>query len=146
MRIYHPQPYAYRLIALLTMLGLQLSALASSSSDLQPGHPSLARREMSAGSSCSGSEGQWNCMTNSFQRCAAGVWSVTQDCADGTVCTPSGLNYEFHVDFSSSYASGGASTSGTVPSAYGGMGAGACTANWWSIGMLGIISIWLVAA
>jgi hypothetical protein len=38
------------------------------------------------GSQCS-PEGQWNCMGTSFQRCAAGTWSVVQQMAAGTVCT-----------------------------------------------------------
>ncbi|KAJ2901542.1 hypothetical protein MKZ38_001675 [Zalerion maritima] len=53
--------------------------------------------EQEAGSSCS-EEGQWNCMTNSWQRCAAAVWSVTMPCADGTTCSPSGLTYDFAVN------------------------------------------------
>lgn len=32
--------------------------------------------EMGIGSDCSGSEGQWNCLTNSWQRCASQRWSV----------------------------------------------------------------------
>ncbi|KAL7925106.1 hypothetical protein ACQKWADRAFT_285063 [Trichoderma austrokoningii] len=36
-------------------------------------------------------EGQWNCMTTSFQRCASGRWSVMIPCAAGTICQPFGL-------------------------------------------------------
>lgn len=64
----------------------------------------LDKRAMSAGSDCGGSEGQWNCMTNSWQRCAAGRWSEEIHCAAGTVCRPSGQTYEFHVEFSGSSA------------------------------------------
>lgn len=40
--------------------------------------------QMTVGSACS--EGEWNCMTTSFQRCASGQWSVVMDTADGTIC------------------------------------------------------------
>ncbi|KAL6694899.1 hypothetical protein J3F84DRAFT_375476 [Trichoderma pleuroticola] len=36
-------------------------------------------------------EGQWNCMTTSWQRCASGMWSAVIPCAAGTVCQPFGL-------------------------------------------------------
>ncbi|OTA99556.1 hypothetical protein M426DRAFT_325026 [Hypoxylon sp. CI-4A] len=71
----------------------------------------LEKRQMSAGSSCSGSEGQWNCLTNQWQRCAAGQWSEVMDCAAGTMCTPSGLTYDFAVQFANGAAGGGAATS-----------------------------------
>lgn len=45
-----------------------------------------ARGEMAVGSDCSNSEGEWNCMTKSFQRCASGQWSVVMDTANGTIC------------------------------------------------------------
>ncbi|KAI0482941.1 hypothetical protein GGR56DRAFT_214948 [Xylariaceae sp. FL0804] len=111
---------------------LPAAALASASAPASPGRDAPAlrplsggtagsssgvvvRREETPGSSCTGSEGQWNCMTDSFQRCAAGQWSVAQDCAAGTVCSPSGLTYDFHVEFSSSSGSGSSTTSGAVP-------------------------------
>ena len=64
-----------------------------------------------SGSSCSGSEGQWNCMTSSWQRCASGRWSVVMQCAAGTICTPAGLTNDFKVQASSptTTSSGGAS-------------------------------------
>ncbi|KAI1660024.1 hypothetical protein F4813DRAFT_350710 [Daldinia decipiens] len=64
---------------------------------------------MSEGSSCEGSEGQWNCLTNQWQRCAAGQWSVVMDCAAGTICTPAGLTNDFFVQFANGAA--GPSTS-----------------------------------
>ncbi|KAB5572582.1 hypothetical protein GE09DRAFT_1282920 [Coniochaeta sp. 2T2.1] len=73
----------------------------------------VPRDQQAPGSSCAGSEGQWNCMTNSWQRCAAGRWSVVMQCAAGTVCVPAGLTYDFKVQFggqgagTSSTASGG---------------------------------------
>jgi hypothetical protein len=54
----------------------------------------------SAGESCPGSEGQWYCMTNRWQRCASGKWSVVMQCAAGTICTPVGMTYDFHVQAS----------------------------------------------
>ncbi|KAI1408861.1 hypothetical protein F5Y13DRAFT_171455 [Hypoxylon sp. FL1857] len=68
----------------------------------------IQKRQMSAGSSCSGSEGQWNCLTNQWQRCASGQWSVVMDCAAGTICTPSGLTYDFFVSFANGAAGGSA--------------------------------------
>jgi hypothetical protein len=77
-------------------------------------HSLLVGRSMTAGSSCS-DEGQWYCMTSSFQRCASGQWSTVMQCAAGTQCSPSGQSYEFHVDFwnggASSSSSSGTSTS-----------------------------------
>ncbi|KAK5630033.1 hypothetical protein RRF57_005748 [Xylaria bambusicola] len=58
---------------------------------------------MSTDSSCTDSEGQWNCMTTSFQRCGSGHWSEVQQCAFGTQCSPVGLTYEFHVDYADGY-------------------------------------------
>lgn len=42
--------------------------------------------EMPVGSPCYASEGEWNCLTTSFQRCASGQWSDITDTADGTIC------------------------------------------------------------
>lgn len=39
-----------------------------------------------AGSACS-PEGTWNCLGDSYQQCASGVWSVVQSLAAGTTCT-----------------------------------------------------------
>lgn len=57
---------------------------------------SVHRRAEAVGSACS-SEGQWNCMTRSWQRCAAGRWSEVVNCAKGTVCAPAGLTNDFRV-------------------------------------------------
>lgn len=81
------------------------------------------------GSDCSGSEGQWNCMTDSFQRCAAGLWSEVMQCAEGTQCTPSGLTYEFAVQYS-----GGGDGSGVSSGAPG-------TYVRWVAGVLGGIAV-----
>lgn len=39
-----------------------------------------------AGSACS-PDGTWNCLGDSYQQCASGVWSVVQSLAAGTTCT-----------------------------------------------------------
>lgn len=52
-------------------------------------------------SPCGGLEGEWNCMTTTFQRCASGQWSVVLDTAYGTVCEPEGLSYDFQPAFAS---------------------------------------------
>jgi hypothetical protein len=62
-------------------------------------------------SACSGSEGQWNCMTNSWQRCASGQWSVVMNCAAGTICQPAGLTYDFHVVATGASGNTGSSSS-----------------------------------
>ncbi|KAI1394161.1 uncharacterized protein F4822DRAFT_39087 [Hypoxylon trugodes] len=62
------------------------------------------KRQMSQGTSCAGSEGQWNCLTTQWQRCASGQWSSVMDCAAGTMCTPSGLTYDFAVQFANGAA------------------------------------------
>ncbi|KAL1889258.1 hypothetical protein Sste5346_009012 [Sporothrix stenoceras] len=46
-----------------------------------------------AGSVCT-EEGEWNCLTTCWQRCASGVWSDTMALAEGTVCAPVGLSYD----------------------------------------------------
>ncbi|KUI54872.1 hypothetical protein VP1G_02283 [Cytospora mali] len=55
--------------------------------------------EMAVGSACAGFEGEWYCMTTSFQRCASGQWSDVIDTADGTICEPSGLTNDFQPAF-----------------------------------------------
>lgn len=72
----------------------------------------LTRRQQSPGAACS-SEGQWNCLTRQWQRCASGQWSVVMDLAEGTACAPAGLSDEFHVDHA---GGGGRSTSSAAPS------------------------------
>lgn len=78
-----------------------------------PSLPELRTRQEAAGASCS-PEGQWNCMTNSFQRCASGQWSVVMDCALGTICEPSGVTMEFRIEHDGSVnGEGGGSGGGT---------------------------------
>ncbi|ODA84004.1 hypothetical protein RJ55_02522 [Drechmeria coniospora] len=57
---------------------------------------SIHRRQEVVGSACS-SEGQWYCMTNSWQRCASGQWGVVMPCAAGTSCSPAGLTTDLQV-------------------------------------------------
>ena len=71
----------------------------------------IMSRATDAGQGCSGSEGMWNCMTTSFQRCAAGRWSDIMQCAAGTQCSPAGTGYDFNVGFSN----GGGVESGAEP-------------------------------
>ncbi|KAI1477642.1 hypothetical protein F4774DRAFT_186867 [Daldinia eschscholtzii] len=101
----------------------------------QDGHinATVERRQMSEGSSCEGSEGQWNCLTNQWQRCASGQWSAVVDCAAGTMCTPSGLTDDFSVQFANGAA--GPSTSGSK----GRFEIG--TMHWVYIPLLGSISV-----
>ncbi|KAI0136096.1 hypothetical protein F4776DRAFT_121660 [Hypoxylon sp. NC0597] len=74
----------------------------------------IEKRQMSVGTSCD-SEGQWNCLTNQWQRCASGQWSAVMDCAAGTICTPSGLTNDFFVSFANGAAGGPApATSGST--------------------------------
>ncbi|GAW20668.1 hypothetical protein ANO14919_101760 [Xylariales sp. No.14919] len=109
---------AARLTMIFTLFLLALASLTTATNPrstritaIDGKHNLTRRQEMSAGSSCDGSEGQWNCMTSSFQRCGSGQWSEVQQCALGTKCSPSGLTYEFHVDFADGYL-GAAPTSG----------------------------------
>ncbi|KAL2685327.1 hypothetical protein Neosp_006424 [[Neocosmospora] mangrovei] len=86
---------------------LILPSLATPSTDLTiPEAPpkdlvahTLVRRAEEAGSGCS-TEGQWHCMTNSFQRCASGHWSVQMAMSEGTKCTPAGYtdDYNFQIE------------------------------------------------
>ncbi|OAA35368.1 hypothetical protein BBO_08789 [Beauveria brongniartii RCEF 3172] len=69
-------------------------------------HHLESRQQQSAGSSCS-DEGQWNCMTSSWQRCAAGRWSVVMQCARGTACHPAGLAREMRIQHDGSASSNG---------------------------------------
>ncbi|KAH7163191.1 hypothetical protein B0J13DRAFT_601738 [Dactylonectria estremocensis] len=74
----------------------------------------LVRRAEDAGSSCD-SEGQWNCMTDSWQRCASGEWSKEIQCAEGTRCTPLGLTDNFTVEHDANATETGTSGSSVGP-------------------------------
>ncbi|KAI0018344.1 hypothetical protein F4780DRAFT_751709 [Xylariomycetidae sp. FL0641] len=133
------------LIILATLPAIPLSAVAT------PEPPGIARREMSAGSPCAGAEGQWNCMTDRFQRCASGQWSVPMQCAAGTRCAPSGLTYDLQVQAVAAAAAGdggaatngggagGAPTSGTPPVEAG--SDSACLVDWWLLAPLVLAAV-----
>lgn len=70
------------------------------------------RRTETEGTACS-PEGQWNCMPDTWQRCAAGQWSVVMDLAQGTICTPQGLSEEITIEHDGSFnGEGGRSANG----------------------------------
>ncbi|CAK7229414.1 hypothetical protein SCUCBS95973_007216 [Sporothrix curviconia] len=48
------------------------------------------------GSVCT-AEGQWNCLTTCWQRCASGIWSDTMALSPGTACAPAGLTYDMQI-------------------------------------------------
>ncbi|KAI1073880.1 hypothetical protein F5B20DRAFT_565747 [Whalleya microplaca] len=112
------------------------------SDNFPPSNQTITKREMSVGSSCDGSEGQWNCITNTFQRCASGQWSVVMDCADGTICEPAGLTYEYQIAFgnndTTTPTSGQPSTAGAKP--------GIEFFDWRLLGVLGGLGVVLTAA
>ncbi|KAJ6110452.1 hypothetical protein N7486_002687 [Penicillium sp. IBT 16267x] len=72
-------------------------AAPSATSAASPASPSSSSSSSSGSSSSSSSgalsgscseEGEWNCISGtSFQRCASGVWSESQQMASGTSCT-----------------------------------------------------------
>ncbi|CAF3602007.1 unnamed protein product [Fusarium graminearum] len=80
-------------IAMAVML-FSCLVLASTNSDSK-----LIQRDEEEGSGCS-TEGQWHCMTNSFQRCAQGHWSMKMNMAEGTKCVPAGYtdDYNFRIE------------------------------------------------
>lgn len=83
-------PYPLRQYAWITILAILLSHVSAAS-------VTLARRDEPVGASCS-PEGQWNCMPDTWQRCASGQWSRVMDLAQGTVCTPGGLTEEIRIE------------------------------------------------
>ncbi|TQV98477.1 hypothetical protein V2A60_007785 [Cordyceps javanica] len=98
--------------------------------------PRLQARQQQAGSSCS-DEGQWNCMTGSWQRCAAGRWSVTVPCAKGTTCYPAGLTRDLRIQHDGSVNKNGGPPTTTTTSP---------GARYWAsrIGIWGAVLLWCV--
>ncbi|KAJ0115443.1 hypothetical protein J7T55_012723 [Diaporthe amygdali] len=101
-------------IAVVASLGLPATNAAMSSSSpypfpleqidantASPNSITVRGNEMKVGSPCHGVEGQWYCMTQTFQRCASGQWSVVMDTSWGTVCEPAGFSYDFQPAFAS---------------------------------------------
>lgn len=68
--------------------------------------PAMRGNGLEVGSSCHGLEGEWNCMTTAFQRCASGQWSMVLDTTYGTVCEPEGFTYDFQPAFASWFPPG----------------------------------------
>ncbi|KAG6005404.1 hypothetical protein E4U21_000184 [Claviceps maximensis] len=89
-------PSHNHLASIIAVLSLLASVAHADPSEQHKSSDGLFRREQAAGSRCA-PEGQWNCMTNSFQRCASGQWSVVMNCAAGTACSPVGLSVEFRI-------------------------------------------------
>ncbi|KAK8114923.1 hypothetical protein PG999_006992 [Apiospora kogelbergensis] len=79
----------------------------------------IAKREMDPGSSCS-DEGQWNCMGDSWQRCATGHWSNVVKCAPGTKCTPNGLTDDLNVENATESSDSNTDSSSPQPTSNGG--------------------------
>lgn len=107
-----------RFAALLILL---LGFTAQLATAIVPKNAGLHRRAEAAGSGCS-PEGQWNCMTTSWQRCASGVWSVEMQMAAGTRCAPSGFTEDFRTEHDGTVNGGG----GTGDGGGGGVGIGPC--------------------
>ena len=111
----HMAPNSCALL-LLAASALTTFARASEPDDNLTSRLDLRQPDMSAGAACS-PEGQWNCMTNSFQRCASGIWSPVMSCAQGTQCSPAGLSDTMHVEFAG--GGDGAARSGSARLAVG---------------------------
>ncbi|EHK49951.1 uncharacterized protein TrAtP1_007818 [Trichoderma atroviride] len=76
---------------------LERISLASANEPQNDTYPSPAMAQP-IGQMCS-PEGQWNCMTTSFQRCASGSWSIAFPCAAGTICQPFGLTDYITIEY-----------------------------------------------
>ncbi|KAF4962653.1 hypothetical protein FSARC_9214 [Fusarium sarcochroum] len=89
----------FQLPATIAVVFLLFSCLVLASPNLDNTHRTLNQRDEEVGSGCS-TEGQWHCMTNSFQRCANGQWSVKMAMAEGTKCVPAGYtdDYNFRIE------------------------------------------------
>lgn len=125
------------LVWLAALVATTTTTNGDSLSKTAPGPPlhHLQAREQSAGAACS-DEGQWNCMTSSWQRCAAGRWSVTMPCAKGTTCYPAGLTHDFRIQHDGSVNGGGGSPTTSVAGSV-------ATWRWVSMaGILGLVARW----
>lgn len=81
--------------------------------DLQPAiNINSALVMLQPGSSCT-AEGQWNCLTTCWQRCASSVWSQPMALSSGTSCAPVGLTYSLQI-----VNSNGLDSSNSLSSAY----------------------------
>lgn len=114
-----------------------LSQITSASILPAQSHTLQARAE-AVGGACS-NEGQWNCMTHTWQRCASNRWSVIMDCAAGTICTPAGLTNDFRVQHDGS-ANGGTATSGGNPGP--GTSSGSMNRAMSFVALLAVVGVW----
>jgi hypothetical protein len=99
-----PETFYLFLIAFISFTAAQAhnEPAGISPRSLETATSGLLVKRISVGQDCEGSEGMWNCMTNSFQRCASGRWSEVMQCSSGTQCSPVGTGYQFNVGFSGS--------------------------------------------
>ncbi|PTB67051.1 hypothetical protein BBK36DRAFT_1199370 [Trichoderma citrinoviride] len=72
---------------------------------IQPAVQPRQQQPIDAGEACS-PEGQWNCLTTSWQRCASGTWSGVVPCATGTICQPFGLTDHITIEHTSDFNNG----------------------------------------
>ncbi|CAK7218533.1 hypothetical protein SBRCBS47491_003537 [Sporothrix bragantina] len=87
------------------LLIIKGDSVRSPSSPYSPHAPLVIVREVDTnftlmaiqpGSVCT-AEGQWNCLTTCWQRCASGIWSDTMALSPGTACIPAGLSYDMQI-------------------------------------------------
>jgi hypothetical protein len=87
-----PKPSAQASAASVAKSSVQaaVSAFKSSTSvagaAATPAAGTTVSQRLTPGAACS-SEGMWNCLGTSYQRCAAGTWTVAMPMAPGTKCT-----------------------------------------------------------
>lgn len=102
----HPEPLKSALEARNTRTRTRTRIIkASEALHVRQNPPSIQARDESEGADCS-PEGQWNCMPDTWQRCAAGKWSQVMDLAEGTICTPEGLTEDITIEHDGSVNGG----------------------------------------
>ena len=89
----HQWPYFCRVLVFIGLCQPHLAVSLSPDCISWQCHPA----SQAAGSPCPSSEGLWNCLTHSWQRCANGAWSIGIPCAEGTICAPAGLTYDLRI-------------------------------------------------
>lgn len=103
--------YIFAVLVLLSTILIHASALSINVKAAINQADSLLRRDEPVGAACS-PEGQWNCMPDTWQRCASGQWSEVMSLAEGTDCTPSGLTEEIDIEHDGSVNGEGGGQSG----------------------------------
>ena len=134
------QPFTTLFFTILMVVTLLSHITSASILPAAQSHTLHARAE-AVGGECS-NEGQWNCMTHTWQRCASGRWSVIMDCAAGTICTPAGLTNDFRVEHDGS-VNGGTTTSGGNPGP--GTSSGSMNRAMSLVLLLVVVGVWIVA-